>query len=154
MKTSYLELSKFSKEKKKSFLNEYNSMFVKNELIPFILDKPFDKFNDYGLKYSSEQLNLIGVSAAIFPIEIMENYVDETTKILVDENAPELHSCFCVDTVYLIENLNATSFGNLAYIINNSKDENLVTETKRILNYLYLEVLEIMTDLQKNIAQA
>lgn len=153
MKTDYIELSNMTKARKKEYLLDYEKMHNDESIIGFKFEKPLKKFNSNGLKYSPEFLQKIGLMLVMLPIELMQNYVDGITKTMVDENPEKLRKFLVSEDNININEINATSIGNLAYLILNIKDEELKNRCKLILNTIYKDTLKLIQDSQSGIAQ-
>ena len=101
---------------------------------------PAKEYNDFGIRYPIEFLNSVGISIIFLPLEMMAEFVDAVTKTHVDENNPAYENQvtneikgYAGNFENIIKHSNATSIGNLAYILLNSKNEELKSLANEIL---------------------
>jgi hypothetical protein len=76
------------------------------------------EFDGNGLRHTMEELKAIGKKAVFLPVEEMADYVDVMTKNAIDNNDEDfIYKIVSIDSdKTALSLLNATSFGNLAYI--------------------------------------
>jgi hypothetical protein len=107
--------------------------------------RPFSEFNSDGLRHDMEHLSAIGLNVLFLPLEYMSDYVDKVTFDGINSGdvgfiASVIESNRKGDGMSddeLSSALNATSLGNLAYIILNCKDELCVKSCEALLNRVY-----------------
>ena len=131
-------LSEFDETTKIKYFENYNKAIEIGNLI-----KPNDEYDDYGLKFPIEYLSAIGKSIIFFPIEIMAQFVDETSMFHVDNNDEDFTSFQITKRDRTIEDiypyLNATSLGNMAYIALNCKNQQVVELIEADLDYVFVK---------------
>ena len=150
MKTEYIELSKMTKKIRKQYLIHYENMFINDTTLGFKLQKPTSYFNDFGLKYSSDFLNKVGILVVMFPIEIMQNYVDIIVKNIVDNDPEKLKEFLPSEEKVNLYEINATSIGNLAYIILNANNKKIKNRCKVLLDRIYKDTLELILNFKNS----
>jgi len=128
--------------------------FNEEQLKPFIklmsqFPAPAKEYNEYGIRYPVEFLNSLGISIIFLPLEMMAEFVDAVTKQHVDENNPAYETQvtneikgYAGKFEVLIQHANATSIGNLAYILLNSKSEELKSLVSEILEAIHVYQVE------------
>lgn len=128
--------SEFTVEELKRFLKIYNK-----------LPNPTKHFNQYGLRYHIDILNKLGKKNIFFPLEYMALFVDVVTKTKTDADdrafiaanfsggqAVEFNRAEVFDNYHKI---NATSIGNMAYMLMNYKAENVKTICRMRLEIIH-----------------
>jgi hypothetical protein len=114
---------------------------------PLYSVKPAEKFDTWGLRYSTEHLNEIGAGIIFMPLEYMAEYVDERTKKGVDSSSASFRSMALSTSApekKNIKKINATSLGNLAYTCLHADDRLAIHAmgTLMIIRSLIIEVYE------------
>lgn len=100
--------------------------------------KPTQEFDMYGLKFTLEHLNYMGRNVLLLPVDHMAQYVDMITKTAIDENDEDFIYASILSPESNIENIDynnvtATTYGNLAYIYLNCKDQSAKDICKSVL---------------------
>ena len=106
--------------------------------------EPYDKYDGYGLKFPIDYLMKMGFYIVSWPLEIMAQFVDQTTKRFID-NEDKLYLINCIYE-YNFEKLdysqlNATSIGNMAYACLHCKQKRardiMEEQLNKILQFAY-----------------
>lgn len=103
---------------------------------------PKNEFDEYGLRYDIDYLGKIGSDIVMCPVEFMANYVDATTKSLVDSNNEEFIEGSMLNAAEIMlhkqtyQHINATAFGNMAYLYINVKNDNV----RRVIKEALLDI--------------
>ncbi len=105
------------------------------------LERPAEKFNSKGLRFSDEWLHSIGSELVLLPPAYVAWYVDANTKRLVDND----NVLFSFQQIAAIQNIveadyvrfNATTVGNLAYMGLYSDDDHLKRLCRELMQDLY-----------------
>lgn len=141
-----VRLSDIPEEKRK----EFTDLMDKN------LPRPFEKFNEFGLRYSTEHLATMNGSIVMLPLEYAANYVDAIFKKQVDDNDLEYLSAAAslkhgqiLKSDNEFAHMNCTAVGNLAYAILNSKDQevsDVFMEFYQAYADWYSQMVDLITD--------
>ncbi len=103
------------------------------EKLALTMPEPAEEFNDMGLRFPMAHLNLVGGSISLVPMEYAARYVDVMCKEMVAKN----HSAIESEAAGIkhgqrlkddaeFRGMNSTSIGNIAYIILNHTDKEVV----------------------------
>ncbi|SFC81067.1 hypothetical protein SAMN05421780_11054 [Flexibacter flexilis DSM 6793] len=143
-----LRLSEMSEDQKAKFYRFYDK---KNGFL-----EPFENFNEFGLKFPLYYLQELGPMVLFFPLEIAAQYVDVATKSLIDDGMNfgilidggirlgTLIDDIDLTDLEILQKLNATSCGNLAYIAMFSHHQVLRLEAEKQISALRNTVLSNM----------
>lgn len=111
--------------------------------------KPKNDYDENGLRFDIDWLEIIGNNILLIPVKFMAEYVDIITKELVDTNDEGFIQSLKETEMLNYEDMqfcNATSCGNLAYIYMNTKDidvKNMIKKNiKFMIQYKIDEILE------------
>ncbi len=129
------KISDFSPEKLESL-----------KLVSSAFPEPAKEYNDFGLRYPIEFLNQIGKNIIFLPLEHIADFVDGVCKNNMDEMEGDVLTIKPEEiTDVVIENWNATSIGNIAYVAIHAQQEKA--------RAIAMQVLELVFVYQKKIAE-
>lgn len=94
------------------------------------------QFDENGLRHNHAHLEQIKMEIATWPIKKQAEYVDEVTKKEVDDGYPSLALFLQTTEGIDFTKLNATSVGNLAYMVLHHPEESRQIEALNILNQI------------------
>lgn len=123
---------------------EYYNNFLLNGKLGFKWRKPAKKFNDNGLRFPIEYLNVIGKNIIMLPLEIIADYADVITVTAINNNDADFikfnfsKNDFDIEKEY--ENINATSIGNLGYVALHCINEPIRQMAETILQQIFVKV--------------
>ena len=138
--TQLCRLSQFTYEEYQNWLHNYqqaidNNVYEPKSLMP----------NSHGLYFDSEYLYRVGLGVLFLPLEVLCDYADYTTvfycmmgKIKILEN--QVLNTQIDDNLF--EVVNATSCGNMAYILTKTKDPQVSQKTEETLLFLLNKQVE------------
>jgi hypothetical protein len=154
-----IKLSSLSKEKRLIAEKFFEDTFF-NEKMPveFRFVKPSPEFDEHGLRFDLPHLKDIGLRVLLLPLEYMANYADEVTITAVDSCNKDFVEQISDSTTEIqdmtdeevLQKINATSVGNLAYISIHLKNQEVKDLSEAILNRLHKAFLnQLMKIVQK-----
>lgn len=148
-------LSTMSDKEKKDYLKYYKDVMLSG-ITGFKILEPTTEFNDLGLRFPIEYLRQLGKNVVFLPLEIMAEYADIIIKSSIDYNDKDfiyhqIKDLDCnIENVY--QNINATSIGNMAYILLNSQYEKAKEICEKQLNIIYeKEIQELSNSMNYNV---
>ena len=127
-------------DKKEKWLKGYGDKFN---------PKPKPDFDEYGLRFDTEYLRTLGNNILLIPVKYMAEYVDVITKGYVDKNDEVFIDVIKHDSDFVKEelnNMNATSCGNMAYTYLHTKDNDVKEYMKRNIRNLSIWKVEEMIE--------
>lgn len=149
-----VRLSTATEEEKELLLTSYN--LIKQGMLGFKIEEPDENYRSNGLRFDVDYLNNIGKHIIMFPVEDMIKYVDQTTKSLVDTKSEKFIDIIVnsIDHINILDEdayraLNATSIGNIAYVMENCNTPVIKEKCEDLLNrILEKETNKALTALQ------
>lgn len=134
-----VRLSTSTEEEKSVLMPVYN--LIKGGILGFEIQEPKEEYMSDGLKFDISYLNSLGKALIMFPVEDIVKYVDQTTKTFVDSKSAEFIELVVsslnninIEDENQYDPLNATSIGNIAYVMENCNTANIREKCETILN--------------------
>ena len=124
-------LNDFTEEQRIDFIAQFDALWK-----PFM----FPDFDEYGLRFNHECLNMVGGQIILYPLEYMELFVDVVTKNAIDSQDPvfllgQVLSTKLDDvTPAIMAHFNATAIGNLAYCAQHAAGNDAKEIAEGVLN--------------------
>ena len=145
-----VSLKDCTEQQKQEIFQEYERFLTEDLGLTTL--KPSEEFNALGSKFPKNHLLTLNLNLIYFPLEIMSDYVDKMTKTAMDNNdAKYINSA--IGTLNLssmksiqLNNMNATTLGNLSYIALNCQNPTLAALAEKELNRTF-QVVSIKTDI-------
>lgn len=153
-----LKFSTMNPQQRKDYENYYREVLLTGAS-GFKVLEPSPIFDKYGLRFPADYLQTIGVQVILFPLEIMANYADVTTVDAVNNNDMNFiiqsgREIMATSAEELIRRGNATSIGNIAYVVLYSKDIIFAKSMEEFLERAFQVMVKLLNDTIKNLPQA
>ncbi len=104
--------------------------------------KPAENFDSFGLKFSHNELDHIGLNVIFLPIEYMATYVDKICFNDVSNVELVKRRMSCPIDKNIFNQLNTTSIGNLAYLYMHCPSEEIKEKCKKDIQNIFDWYLE------------
>ncbi len=153
-----LKFSTMNPQQRKDYENYYRDVLLTGAS-GFKVLEPSPIFDQYGLRFPTDYLQTIGVQVILLPLEIMANYADAITVDAVNNNDMNFiiqsgREVMATSAEELIERGNATSIGNIAYVVLFSKDIMFAKAMEDFLERAFQVMVNVLKDTIKNLPTA
>lgn len=141
-------LNEMSEEGRIAF--DASMSLLNSGVLGFKFVAPKEEFDSLNLRYDIDYLNKVGKLIVLLPVEEMVNYVDGITfqhilnknKYFIDVEIPNSILNIDLENKYHYNSLNATSIGNIAYVMENCESEHV----KKLCEDFLLKIVKKETD--------